>query len=371
MISEFDAIPLEAIALSPETIRQAIALSQTSTVKNQWQAYLDAIAYLSVEEWLRDRLPNYLTEITNFQCLQVHGFTIHALAITQSSCDFVEIPLEILQLPNNQSKPESWLGNSFIVIVEIQEEIEQALILGFSPYAQLVRDVAKLESDRMENTYQVPLSLFDSEPERLLLYLQHLEPVLETKTEAIAEAPQANITELILNTGLWLQEQLDDIAQNLAWSLLPAWQPSASAMRSLVMYSPEMEMQTVISELARLTVEVPPDARSAYQEFQLGDRHLRLFATVWTERNDTENPEWSILFVLGSQTVGTIPYGVRMQIRDQQQVLVDKRLEISSSDRYLYAVVTGYYDELFSVSISLPSGVMLTLPAFAFSPNAF
>jgi hypothetical protein len=382
MISEFDAIPLETIALSPEIIRQAVALSETRAVENQWQAYLDAIAYLTICEWLHERSPNldsafasakHSEEITNHQAnihyLKVSGFTLYILGTTPASEDVVEISTDILQPKIPMSGNNHDLSNTFIVIVEIYEEIEEALILGFSRHLQLVKHLADLKCDRIENTYQVPLSLFDSEPDRLLLYLQHLEPVPEYRTEAISEAP--NITELILNTGLWLQEQLDDIAKNLAWSLLPAWQPSTSAMRSLVMVSPEMEMQTVISELARLKVKIPPDARSAYQDFQLGDRHLRLFATVWTEHNHTENPEWSILFVLGSQTAGAIPYGVRMRIRDQQQVLVDKRLESFSSDRYLYAVVTGNYDELFLVSISLPSGVMLTLPAFAFSPNAF
>jgi hypothetical protein len=59
-----------------------------------------------------------------------------------------------------------------------------------------------------------------------------------------------------------------------------------------------------------------------------------------------------------------------MRIRDQQQVLVDRRLEPNTSDLYLYACVTGELNEVFTVSISLPSGVMLTLPAFAFYPNA-
>jgi hypothetical protein len=266
---------------------------------------------------------------------------------------------------NNQAS-----SNTFIVIVEIYEEIAEALILGFSSHLQLVKHLADLKRDRLENTYQVPLSLFDDQPERLILYLQHLEPVLETtnasQPEAIAESSQVNMTELILNTGLWLQSQLDEIAQTLAWQLLPTWQPNyASALRS-----PATEMQTIISELARLTADIPAHAKAAYQDFQLSDRHLRLYATVWANGDRIENPEWSLLLVLGSQSSNEIPYGVRMRIRDQQQVLVDRRLEPNTSDLYLYACVTGEQNEVFTVSISLPSGVMLTLPAFAFYPNA-
>ncbi|GBO51594.1 hypothetical protein APA_558 [Pseudanabaena sp. lw0831] len=370
MISEFDTIPLDAIALSPDLIRHALALSQSdnkSANKNansQWQDCIDAIAYLSIGEWLRDRLSNISLDVTEANCFQVNGFTIYVLAMTRSAGDSVEIPINVIDLETTNSKH----SNLFIVAVEIQEEIEQALVLGFIRHAQLIEHLPEL--DRLDNTCQVPLSLFDDQPERLLLYLQHLEPVLETvrafQPEAITELPQVNMTELILNTGLWLQSQLDEIAQTLAWQLLPTWQPNyASALRS-----PATELQTIVSEVARLTVDIPPHARAAYQDFQLGDRHLRLYATVWADGDRTENPEWTLLLVLGSQSSNEIPYGVRMRIRDQQQVLVDRRLEPNTNDIYLYACVTGEQNEAFTVSISLPSGVMLTLPAFAFYPNA-
>jgi hypothetical protein len=363
--------------LSPEIIHQAIALSQNAS--NQWQTYLDAIAYLTICEWLHERSPSFASvkhsgDSTNCQAnihyLKVNGFTLYVLGKTPASDDLVEIPADILQpqIPISENNQAS--SNTFIVIVEIYEEIAEALILGFSHHLQLVKHLADLKRDRLENTYQVPLSLFDDQPERLLLYLQHLEPVFETvnasQPEAIAESAQVNMTELILNTGLWLQSQLDEIAQTLAWQLLPTWQPNyASALRS-----PATELQTIVSEVARLTVDIPAHARAAYQDFQLGDRHLRLYATVWANSDRTENHEWSLLLVLGSQSSNEIPYGVRMRIRDRQQVLVDRRLEPNTSDLYLYACVTGELNEVFTVSISLPSGVMLTLPAFAFYPNA-
>lgn len=377
MLSDFEMLPIESIALSPEIIHQAIALSQNAS--NQWQTYLDAIAYLTICEWLHERSPSFASvkhsgDITNCQAnihyLKVNGFTLYVLGKTPASDDLMEIPADILQpqIPISENNQAS--SNTFIVIVEIYEEIEEALILGFSSHLQLVKHLADLKRDRLENTYQVPLSLFDDQSERLLLYLQHLEPVLETinasQPEAIAESSQVNMTELILNTGLWLQSQLDEIAQTLAWQLLPTWQPNyASALRS-----PATELQTIVSEVARLTVDIPAHARAAYQDFQLGDRNLRLYATVWANGDCTENPEWSLLLVLGSQSSNEIPYGVRMRIRDQQQVLVDRRLEPNTSDLYLYACVTGEQNEVFTVSISLPSGVMLTLPAFAFYPIA-
>ncbi|PZO38672.1 MAG: hypothetical protein DCF19_15840 [Pseudanabaena frigida] len=356
MISEFDTIPLEAIALSPELLRQAIALSQSAN--NQWQAYLDAIAYLSVSEWLRDRLPNNSLDISNANCLQVNGFTVYVLAMTQSAGDLVEIPRNIIDLDKTYANN----SNLFIVVVEIQEEIEQALILGFIRHIQLIEYLSKRE----RNTFQVPLALFDDEPERLLLYLQHLEPVKALQPEAIKESSPVSMNELILNTGLWLQEQLDEVAKTLSWYLLPTCQPNyVSAMRA-----PAMELQTIFSEVALLALNIPDRARSAYQDFQLGDRYLRLYATVWTDDNRSGISEWSLLFVLGSQTIGEIPDGVRMRIRDRHQILVDRRLEPNTNDLYLYACVTGDRDEIFSVSISLPSGVMLTLPAFAFHPDA-
>ncbi|MFM7886318.1 MAG: DUF1822 family protein, partial [Pseudanabaena sp.] len=195
-------------------------------------------------------------------------------------------------------------------------------------------------------------------------------PIKALTTESILES-SVNITELILNTGLWLQEQLDDIAQNLAWHLLPTWQPHYGlGMRSLGSCSSEMELETIIRELTHLNVQVPHSAKAAYQDFQLGDHHLRLYATVWADGNYSTNPEWSLLLILGCQVIGDIPYGVRMRVRDQQKVLIDRQLDKTRQDLYLYACVTGDRTETFSVSISLPSGVMLTLPDFAFYPNA-
>ena len=366
MISEFDTIPLEAIALSSTIIRQAIALSQTAS--NQWQAYLDAIAYLSIEEWLRERLPHFspqhtLEDITSSNCLQIKDFILYILAITQSSGDRVEVHRNLMN-PNLASDLNH---NAFIVVVEIQEEIDQAVILGFSHYDQFMEYLHASPCDRYDNTYQVPLSLFEYEPERLLLYLQHLEPVKSPQLNPITELPQVKITELILNTGLWLQDKLDEIAQNLSWHLLPAYAPM---MRSSDLRSPKEELETIVSEVERLHVKVPPSAKAAYQDFHLGDRHLRLYATVWADGHLSENSEWSLLLVLGCQAINEIPHGVRMRVRDQQQVLVDRRLEDNSKDPYLYACVTGDQNEFFTVSISLPSGVMLTLPAFAFYPNA-
>jgi len=378
MISELETIPIEAIALSPEIMQQAIALSQNAD--RQWQTYLDAIAYLTICEWLRERSPNLDSrEITNRQAnihyLEVNGFTLYILGTTPSSGDMVEIPADILQpqSPIRANSPD--LSNTFIVIVEIYEEIEQALILGFSHHLQLVKHLANLadliidlKCDRLENTYQVPLSLFDDDPEQLLLYLQNLEPIKAFSLANVTES--INIPELILNTGLWFQEQLDEIAQNLAWHLLPAWQPNYGlGMRSLGLRSSEMELETIINELTHLNVKVPSSAKAAYQDFQLGDRHLRLYATVWADSNYSTNPEWSLLLVLGCQAISEIPYGVRMRVRDQQKVLIERHLDESSQDLYIYACVTGDRTETFSVSISLPSGVMLTLPAFAFHPN--
>ncbi|MFM7885773.1 MAG: DUF1822 family protein [Pseudanabaena sp.] len=136
MLSEFETIPIEAIALSPEIMQQAIAISQNAD--NQWQTYLDAIAYLTICEWLRERLPNLDSEaITNRQAhlhyLEVNDFTLYIFGTTPASGDMVEIPTDILQPQSPMRESTHSLSNTFIVIVEIYEEIEQALILGLAP----------------------------------------------------------------------------------------------------------------------------------------------------------------------------------------------------------------------------------------------
>ncbi|MFM7885772.1 MAG: hypothetical protein ACKPCM_03585, partial [Pseudanabaena sp.] len=115
-----------------------------------------------------------------------------------------EIPTDILQPQSPMRESTHSLSNTFIVIVEIYEEIEQALILGFSRHLQLVKHLVNRKRDRShdhlkntENNCQVTLSLFHKEPERLLLYLQNLAPIKALTTESILES-SVNITELIL-----------------------------------------------------------------------------------------------------------------------------------------------------------------------------
>ncbi|NJL42179.1 MAG: DUF1822 family protein, partial [Leptolyngbyaceae cyanobacterium SM1_4_3] len=65
-----------------------------------------------------------------------------------------------------------------------------------------------------------------------------------------------------VNAGLWLRDQLDAVAQELSWVLMPPFNAStAPAMRSVV-----EELETVASTLRNQGFAIPQEARGAYRD---------------------------------------------------------------------------------------------------------
>ena len=59
-----------------------------------------------------------------------------------------------------------------------------------------------------------------------------------------------------------------------------------------------------------------------------------------------------------------------LQIRQGDEVLTVQTLAANSDANYLYAQVLGNWDEQFTLDVMPPGGTPLTLPTFAFDPNA-
>jgi len=169
--------------------------------------------------------------------------------------------------------------------------------------------------------------------------------------------------------GLWLQNELDEFAQNLSWQLLPAPIFETIPLRSLRSEdggSPSEEFEGIIAELKRTGMEIPSNAGGACQDFNLAEHPLRLYAVTWSIPTQENISEWSLLLILGAQPGNDLPQGLKLQVGDRANVLVEREVEPDALETYLYTRVVGTEDEQFIVTIALMNGEALTLPPFAF-----
>lgn len=213
MLFNFEAFSDQTIDLSPESINQAIELSANiSNEQQQWRTYLNFLALAAFEEWLSSRdselklnqehctilkpeLANVIDAVAN---LQIGEFKLCLITTSGFTDEEVTLPRAVVDLPE--------FVPHFYVILEVQEEQETAVVHSFLSYEQLVnlRSTVNLEADE-DWTYQLPLTWFEANPARLLLFLRCLEstaislPTISTnhtaqfainRSELIAKIPQ-------------------------------------------------------------------------------------------------------------------------------------------------------------------------------------
>jgi hypothetical protein len=208
----------------------------------------------------------------------------------------------------------------------------------------------------------------------LLTWLYHLQrgeqsiqDRLATVMRQVTQGVQA-LTQQTINVGLWFQDTLDMLAQNVSWVLLPALTPEMVALRSgrsAISSSPAETIEAILEELRQTGMEIPAQVRAAYQDLQLAGTALRLSAAVWPIQALDSPPEWSLLVLLGVPSETRLPQNLKLQISDQSTVLVERVVTVDD-EAYLYACVIGTADEQFSITLSLANGASLTLPPLAF-----
>ncbi len=407
----------------------------SSSIPNQlkqWQVYLNCLALSAFEEWLEERaesLTIHLDKCTILQPalayfingvanLQVGEFKVCLIATGSLSDEMVSLPRVVVDLPE--------FIPHFYVLVEVLEEQQTANVYAFLSYCELMKTlyVTSLQSD---GNYQLPISCFDNNSDRLLLYLRCLEvsaislpaipknrteilasvqnqllellPELRTPERELSEvltweqatavftnpellnwvytSQQKNhppvsaflrdliklITEPAVNAGRWLGNELDELAQGLSWVLLPSF-VSASGMRP--MRSPEEEFEVITAQLRQRGLEIPIQARGAYQDILLAGIPLRIYAVTWHLLGESEQREWSLLLILGAPALSSLPSDIKLRVSDQTGILDELGLNAESEDSYIFTRVVGNWDEKFLVSVSLMDGVETTLPPFAF-----
>jgi hypothetical protein len=367
----------EGISLEPEQIDWALELSQQApTEAERWQTYLSALALLGVQEWLQQRSPELVLTsdwlpgarhpaiktgqaLSQQLCrLQIGEFKLYLLLTDCLNDPMVTIPKAIVDLSD--------FAPDFYLLVEVLEELAEVRVYGYLPQIQLAQSSQLQPQD--SQTALLPVSQFTPEVDSLLLHLRHSD-VTALRQSAAQSAPSP-LPSRTINVGAWLRNQLDRAAEELAWMLVPpaALNLSGAMMSVRSARSPVEDLDAVISELVRKQkLTISPEARSAYWDFQLGTAAMRLYVLGWIETPaDLDQPEWSLLLILGAQSGNHLPSGTTLKVEDATQVLAEEQLNQSP---YLYAQIVGTWDEQFRVTIALPSGEELTLPSFAFNPN--
>lgn len=363
--TDFDDWQSVCISLSPPELDWAVQMGQAAAGDDaqQWQTFLRAMALAGFRQWLSER-PVALPVVCDrrqppplaIPC-QVNRFRLVLLTQGSLSDEVVPLPQAALSQP----------AAHFYVLIEVLEEFDQVRVLGALRQDRLRAYQLQTPLTRgTEATYSLPLQLFDTQPEQLLLYLSQLEPAaLETGAIAApAPAAQPARSASLVNAGRWLQEQLDAAAESLSWLLLsPLTLASATAMRS----STEA-LEDALNELAPTGVTIPSRARGVSINGPRQGFPGQVYALTWPVY-ESSLPEWALFLCLGPAAGEPLPAGIRLTVADEHGVLAEQSLASDSDSAYLYAQVFGRWDESFTAVITLPDGSAVPLATFVFEPE--
>jgi len=384
LISAFEPLAPDAIALSPEAMNRSLALAQRSPqTDNQWQIYLTALALNGFEQWLRDRasdltiqqtyctiLSSPVADATTAACnLQVNGFQL-CLMGTESIFDGnIAIPAAALDSPDCIAH--------FYVPIEVQEEQGTVFIRGFLRYDQWQHHQASAAQQSVDGTYRLPMAWFEPDINRLLLHLSCLDqaaialPAAPVPPKAAMSAPLRQLlAQPAIGVGRWLRQQWEAVAEDLNGLLTPV--EATGAMRGgqeARVRSPNADFATLIKTLERSGRSIPSNLQGMYRDWIFANHPLRLYvatAPMMEPQTVPNQPtEWSLLIILTTQHHMTLPVGIRLQVSDGQTLLGEQILTDATSN-YLYLTAIGTVEEQFIVTIALADGTALTLPPFRY-----
>lgn len=206
--------------LETDDFEKAYSSSETNFNKtkemNQWQMYLNALALLGFQRYLKERnLEFKINEdsqnraFDNISYLTVDKFSF-CLIILDSVDELVSIPTKLTT---------SYQSAHFYVLLEVLEEEEQLNIHGFLRHDELSKFLEKPNLkhslEPSSGSYQLPLSLFDPELNNLLLYTRFLSPTaiklpVPTNSNTIVETIAASTQTVLINLREWLNGAIEE-----------------------------------------------------------------------------------------------------------------------------------------------------------------
>lgn len=345
----------ETIELNAEQKAKALQITnQVGAETGQLAIYFQALALIAFEDWLSKREPSLSVEKTasslfnldyaqavDAVCnLKVGEFKICLLPTLSFSDELVTIPQAILSVPE--------FAAHFYLIIGIEDELEIATIRGVARYDQLIADTAKIPV-QADGTYELPLSSLSANIEEFLVYLECLSPATIELPETSSNQNYLEdvikiLTQPAINVGKWLQNQVDEVAQALAWQPLPALSPLRRLRQS--------QVEDLGDILTNIDVEIPAVAACSYRQLDLAGTPLRFYAITW-HLPDFQG-DWSLLLILAKMPDQEQSLGVKLRVTDLTKVL--EELEWQEDNDYLFMQIIGSKDEKFLATITAPDG---------------
>jgi hypothetical protein len=182
-LSELDPDPLdpEIISLEPAMLEQASILSaQIPNECHRWQVYINALGLYAFEEWFLEN--NQVLELDKSECSLLNPSYANLLPIVcnlnvnqfRLSLIVVESPLdEIISVPRFTVENPIF-SSHFYVLLEVQEEQEQAILRGYLRYDQMINQSILIDSGR-QSYHSYPWQSFDNRPYHLFYCAQFLQ----------------------------------------------------------------------------------------------------------------------------------------------------------------------------------------------------
>ena len=370
-LPDYEPTGAEVVPLESYQIEHAIAVSRLSNPESRWQVYLSALALAGFEQWLKTRTTEITLNSSQCQILEANSDTPTAVCHLQANrlklCLIAvpSFPDSVVVIPDVVIDSPS-LTAQFYIPISVYEETEQVSVQGFLRYDELIQHRSMQSIQHCENgTYSIPSNWFDSDLDRLLLYLSCLDSTaipLPANSASNLKLRQLSV-QPIINVRQWIQQQVDEA---LDWIMLPPLNLSLAVRNTLTNLSgnlnqPTEEFASILTALVRGGMLLPENSKTAYQDLQLGDRTLRLYATAAS----LANQEWSLLLILRSQNNQSMQ-GISMQETDGINVIINQTSNESMNADFLYGTAIGSYGEQFLLTLTLADGTSLTLPPFAF-----
>lgn len=402
--------------LLPEHLQQAARLSQSIHLREQrWQVYLCALGLLGFQQWLGDRAPELMVQSDRSSIWQpayanllgagcnVRVGPFKLCLVTPGSYieSFVNLPNAVFDLPDFVAH--------FYVLMQVVEEEQQVAVSGFLSYEQYRQHQAPFQANS-DWTYTLPLSWFNRDPNALLLNLRCLDesaihlPTTASVPRSASTSLQQKLTTLqsqlqtqplwnlltpeegvtllsnpnlvnwvyeasalpvsssprlpLINVGRWFRDQLDAVAEELGWILLPS--PALPALRSL-----RKEFDSVRSSLEQRGIHIPSEARGAYQDLPWDGGGLRLYAVTWL-LTESDQPEWMLLVALSVQSQVQTLSSLKLEVREETKQLFKQTLTENFDRSVLYAQVIGNWGERFWVTVTADEEAVFEIPPFSF-----
>lgn len=234
----------KVIWLEAEHFEFAQAISnQYSGEVHRWKVYLNALALIGFEQWLKERIPDNNIIINRDNCsilkadnyhvidvvfnLKLGEFSLCLITVDNLIDDSVNVPVEVII--------SSQFVSHFYVLLEVLEEEEQLKIQGFLSSSELNKYRQIVDLSKLDGEYKIPIDCFDREVNNLLLYTRFLEPtailspaVTQTnntirQTQTLTQAKNT-IDKTFVNLSQWWSQVFEETWQSteVIWNAIPS-----------------------------------------------------------------------------------------------------------------------------------------------------